>query len=111
MEKFSYQRHRLVPQRNAITRPLQPELWPPPSADLGIPLWSWAAYDGPVTFHGNVWVHNAWTKATDENGEELWKKEASTILEAAHVVKAGLDPFGRVSYGEVVLTDRPWKSK
>jgi hypothetical protein len=92
------------PKRTATARPLEADLWPPPSADLGIPSWSWAAHDGPITFHGSVWTNNAWTRTTDENGEQVWKKEASTTTGAAHVVNAGLDPFGQVSYGEVVLT-------
>jgi hypothetical protein len=64
-------------------------VWPPPRADEGIPSWSWAAFDGPITHYGEKWF------------EAIPQK---IHLKALHATHASPDPFGRVSGGQLCLS-------
>lgn len=80
------------------------EAWPPGPADTGIPSWSWAAYRGPITFVGESWFSGGWHTIIGPDGEESWvKKGPEIVVKSVSVTRVGMDPFGRVSGGELVL--------
>jgi hypothetical protein len=68
--------------------------WPPPRSDGGIPSWSWAAFDGPITHYGGEWFQAP-------TGKKSLRPPALLHLETT---PASRDPFGRVSGGVVRLS-------
>ena len=68
--------------------------WPPPRADDGIPSWSWAAFDGPITHCGEEWFH----------GYVGRKPVRPAALLHMETTPASRDPFGRVSGGVIGLS-------
>ncbi|KAK4124395.1 HET-domain-containing protein [Parathielavia appendiculata] len=78
--------------------------WPPAPVDAGIPTWSWAAYDGPVTFVGDSWFSGGWSTIIDPDGKEKWVKSGpEVVVKAVSVTHDSEDAFGRVSGGELFL--------
>lgn len=78
--------------------------WPPTAVDPGIPSWSWAAYSGPIMFCGQTWFSGSFVRGIDKDGKEGWVKSKPGIdIESVSVKHDSVDPFGRVSEGELVL--------
>ncbi|KLU91176.1 hypothetical protein MAPG_09699 [Magnaporthiopsis poae ATCC 64411] len=75
--------------------------WPPPQSDDGIPSWSWASFDGPITHFGKEWF-----QAHDEMQPRYGRKSNICPPALLHLetTPAGIDPFGRVSGGLIRLS-------
>ena len=92
------------PEVTNYSSPLPQSKSPVTAVDLGIPSWSWAAYDGAIKYHGETWFNGAWEKFV-QDGEESWIKQPPKIkLLEAYVKRSDLDPFGRVFGGEILLS-------
>ncbi|KAK4140130.1 heterokaryon incompatibility protein-domain-containing protein [Dichotomopilus funicola] len=80
------------------------ESWPPGPVDAGIPSWSWAAYDGPITFVGDSWFSGGWSTIVGPDGKDQWVKSGPEIkVESVSVTHDSMDTFGRVAGGELLL--------
>lgn len=92
------------PQTTSKQKVIPAETWPPSPTDNGTPSWSWAAHDGPIAFYGDSWFGGAWATIIGTDGEEEWVKRGPEIeVKGASVVSDSIDPYGRVSGGEIVL--------
>jgi hypothetical protein len=78
--------------------------WPPKAVDPGIPSWSWAAYDGPIIYHGESWFSGVWEKAISGDDEEWIKKPPRIQLHNSRINHSSLDMFGRICGGEIMLS-------
>lgn len=81
--------------------------WPPSSRFKGIPSWSWAAFDGPVSHFGENWFDENFYDydLRTEKGDQL-ASLSPCPLRLHHVTTTveQLNPFGRVGKGEITLS-------
>ncbi|KAH6844617.1 heterokaryon incompatibility protein-domain-containing protein [Chaetomium sp. MPI-CAGE-AT-0009] len=92
------------PSKSHNLAPVPAESWPPAPVDAGIPSWSWAAYDGPITFVGDSWFSGGWGTIIGPDGKETWGKMGPEIdVKSVSVTHDSMDKFGRVSGGELIL--------
>jgi len=86
-----------------LRRRVQKGQWPPAKPDEGIPSWSWAAFDGPITHYGQQMLKTQKKMGGRSGMAELMLLALPPIGRVLGVQTqlAGLDPFGRVSGGKL----------